>query len=247
MNGLSNTMHAIHCFFRHWVKCHCMLLMFYYYSANILYVSASAKVFLCIIIVSFCLVTCSYVLQHWWIVIAGCTFHLVTDSQCFLRLIFLIMLCVQKIILILIFLRNRVQRKSFLQFAIWASRTSFQLAPQTFWKAELISQFFSYSNSSKDITHLLGKLKTEFTCPIAKSPSPGLLDTTFFARCITLPTWCSLKCVISVYNVEGNVVDYHPVQMKNPSTSFYISVVWVPCSSWTSSSFKFFKFIFQYF
>ena len=39
-----------------------------------------------------------------------------------------------------------------------------------------------YSNSSKDITCLLGKLKTEFTGLIAKSTSPRLLDTPFFAR-----------------------------------------------------------------
>ena len=107
-----------------------------------------------------------------WIV-ARCAFHLVTDSQCFLRLVFLIMLCLQKIILILIFLHNRVQRKSFLQLAIWASWTSFQPAPQTFWRAELISQFFSYANSSKDITCPSVKLKTESTRPIAKSLAPG--------------------------------------------------------------------------
>ena len=29
----------------------------------------------------------------------------------------------------------------------------------------------------------LGKLSTKFTSPIAKSTSPGLSDTTFFARC----------------------------------------------------------------
>ena len=49
--------------------------------------------------------------------------------------------------------------------------------------AELISQFFCYSNSSKNITCLSGKLKTEFTSPIAKSTSPWLSDTTFFAHC----------------------------------------------------------------
>ena len=55
-------------------------------------------------------------------------------------------------------------------------------SPKPFWRAELISQFFCYSNSSKNITCSSGKLKTEFTCPIAKSTSPGLSDTTFFAR-----------------------------------------------------------------
>ena len=43
---------------------------------------------------------------------------------------------------------------------------------------------FCYSNSSKNITCPLGKLKTEFTTcsPIAKLTSSGLSDTTFFAR-----------------------------------------------------------------
>ena len=85
---------------------------------------------------------------------------------------------------------NRVQRKSFLQLAIRASwsqdllaATSFQLAPKIFWLAELISQFFCYSNSSKNSNCPLGKLKTEFTSPIAKSTSPRLSDTTSFACC----------------------------------------------------------------
>ena len=45
----------------------------------------------------------------------------------------------------------RVQRKSFLQLDIWVSwsqhlltQKSFQLAPKTFWLAELILQFFCY-------------------------------------------------------------------------------------------------------
>ena len=60
---------------------------------------------------------------------------------------------------------------------------NFGLAPKAFWWAELISQFFLYSNCSKNIACPLGKLKTEFTSPIAKSTSPRLSDTTFFARC----------------------------------------------------------------
>ena len=42
---------------------------------------------------------------------------------------------------------------------------------------------FGHSDFSKNITCPSGKLKTEFTNPIAKSISPGLWDTTFFARC----------------------------------------------------------------
>ena len=85
--------------------------------------------------------------------------------------------------------KPRVQRKSFLKLAIRASwsyyflaQTSFQLAPKKFWWAELISQFFCKLNSSKNFTCPLGKLRTEFTSLIVKSTSPGLWDTTFFAR-----------------------------------------------------------------
>ena len=41
----------------------------------------------------------------------------------------------------------------------------------------MISQFFCYSDSSKNITCPSGKLKTEFTSQIAKSTSPWLSDT----------------------------------------------------------------------
>ena len=43
-------------------------------------------------------------------------------------------------------------------------------------------QLFCNLNSPKKITRRLGKLRTEFTSPIAKSTSPRLSDTTFFAR-----------------------------------------------------------------
>ena len=91
-----------------------------------------------------------------------------------------------------IYLLASVQRKSFLQCLAFEqaeasinllAQMSFQLAPKAFWWAELISQFFYYSNSSKNITCMFGKLKTEFTSLIAKSTNPGLSDTTFFARC----------------------------------------------------------------
>ena len=53
--------------------------------------------------------------------------------------------------------------------------------------SRLISQFFCNLNSSKKFTCPLGKLITEFTSPIAKSTSPGLSDTTFFAQ------WCKRR------------------------------------------------------
>ena len=101
----------------------------------------------------------------------------------------------------------RVQRKSFLQLAIQASwsyhllaQTSFQLAPKTFWLAELISQFFCYSNSSKNITCPSGKLKTEFTSLIAKSTSPGLSDTTFFAHWVSISSddWRNMSATLLI-------------------------------------------------
>ena len=50
--------------------------------------------------------------------------------------------------------------------------------------SRLISQFFCNLNSSKNFICPTGKLITEFTSPIAKSTSPGLSDTAFFARCL---------------------------------------------------------------
>ena len=85
-------------------------------------------------------------------------------------------------------------KKVILKLAIWESwsqqilaQTSFQLAHETFWWAELISQFFCNLNSSKNFTCPLGKLRTEFTSAIAKSISLGLSHTTFFARCFYGP------------------------------------------------------------
>ena len=49
--------------------------------------------------------------------------------------------------------------------------------------SRLISKFFCNLNSSKEFTCPSGKLITEFTSPIAKSTSPGLSDTIFFACC----------------------------------------------------------------
>ena len=44
-------------------------------------------------------------------------------------------------------------------------------------------QFFCNLNFPKNFTCPSGKSRTGFTSPIAKSSSPGLSDTTFFARC----------------------------------------------------------------
>ena len=51
-------------------------------------------------------------------------------------------------------------------------------------------QFFLKLSSQKNFTFVLGNLRTEFTCLIAKSTIPGLhlLHTTVFARCVRKPS-----------------------------------------------------------
>ena len=55
-------------------------------------------------------------------------------------------------------------------------------SPRNSLMSRLISQFIRNLDSSKNFTCPSGKLITEFTSPIAKPTSPGLSDTTFFAR-----------------------------------------------------------------
>ena len=53
---------------------------------------------------------------------------------------------------------------------------------------------FCNLNFSQNFTCPSGKLSTEFTSPIEKSTSPGLLDTTFFARWFFVVTLPCPKC-----------------------------------------------------
>ena len=98
----------------------------------------------------------------------------------------------------------RVQRKSFLQLAIRASlKLTFtspniiSTSPKNVLMSRLIWQYFCNLNSSKNFTCPSGKLITELTSPIAKSTSPGLLDTTFFERCTAafVLSGCIERCV----------------------------------------------------
>ena len=76
-------------------------------------------------------------------------------------------------------------------------------SPKNVLMSRLISQFFCNLNSSKKFTCPLGKLITKFTSPIAKSTSPGLSDTTFFARCVRLTSFQKplLKSVLIFFKV----------------------------------------------
>ena len=159
-----------------------------------------------------------------------------------------------------------MQRKSFLQLAIRSSwsqdllpHTSFQLASKAFWQAELFSQFFCYSNCSKNITCPPGKLKTEFISPIAKSTSPGLLDITFFAHwimknylhsCLQIGHWevkamfiFSQKktdlqldfpklwtCTQHIYNWQGIVLwESELITLYSGTPPWDTLCIWLPC------------------
>ena len=87
---------------------------------------------------------------------------------------------------------TRVQRKSVLQPAFRAScsyhelaHKSFQLAPKPFLISRIDYNPSVIWISPKHSTCLSGKLRTEFTSPIAKSTSPRQSDKTFFACCAT--------------------------------------------------------------
>ena len=77
----------------------------------------------------------------------------------------------------------RVQRKSVLQLVIWASCSWHVLAQKSFH----LARKKLLMNSPKKVTCPSGKSRTEFTGHIAKSTSPVLSDTTFFAR------WSAMK------------------------------------------------------
>ena len=89
---------------------------------------------------------------------------------------------------------------------------------KNFLMSRLISQFFCNLNSSKNFTCPSGKLITEFTSPIAKSTSPRLMNTTFFAHCwvYAVSCWWIERIESSDhYNVSGKLPTY-----PSPKTTF---------------------------
>ena len=94
--------------------------------------------------------------------------------------------------------------------------------------------FFCYSNSSENITCPSGKLNTEFTSPIAKSTSPRLSDTTFFARCIrsglstegNLPFKIDWASLIVGSKFTFFAVFYFVFEGNFPSTGPYGAFIW---------------------
>ena len=82
--------------------------------------------------------------------------------------------------------------------------------------AELTSQFFCKFNSSRYFTCPSGKLRTEFTSPT----SPGLSDTTFFARC-TLPPPAPRPLVEDQWNSSGVTLWRIPFGVETKNMEFF--------------------------
>ena len=87
-----------------------------------------------------------------------------------------------------------------LPFGQFTSQNIISTSPKNVLMSRWITQFFCNLNSSKNFACLSGKLITEFTSPIAKSTSPGLSDSTFFARCNPLPFLYTIFCIPPLKN-----------------------------------------------
>ena len=112
----------------------------------------------------------------------------------------------------------------------------FQLAPKFFWEAELISQFFCKFNSSKYFICPSGKLRTEFTSPIVKSTSPGLLHATvylhtFYPKCND-PSWGGYGYFMESHKIDGgrlrslhDLAKGHKILKENTDLSIITSLL----------------------
>ena len=91
-------------------------------------------------------------------------------------------------------------------------------SPKSFLRSRINLPLLLLFEFLKNITCLSGKLKTEFTSPKAKSSSPALSDTTFFARCKCLSlcilngrdwVWymksVMLNWVLKVFSIKGPI------------------------------------------
>ena len=81
----------------------------------------------------------------------------------------------------------------------FTSSNNISTSPKNVLMSRLISQFFCSLNSSKNSTCPFAKLITELTSPIAKSTSPRLLDTNFFARWGLSMHFVFLKAILTYH------------------------------------------------
>ena len=72
---------------------------------------------------------------------------------------------------------------------------------ENFYEQNWLQSFYNLNAQEKKFTCLLGKLKTEFTSPIAKSTGAGLSDMTFFARCFSPKLTLTLYIAVHFFNL----------------------------------------------
>ena len=83
-----------------------------------------------------------------------------------------------------------------------------------------------------------GKLTTESTSPIAKSTSPGLSDTTFFARCIRSWTCSDVKTWRKNIGLKDSlVVQYFLFLSRFPKRKVMLSIATLPREIWNEMAY----------
>ena len=120
----------------------------------------------------------------------------------------------------------------------------FQFVGATFGPHELIRNLKHLSTSTvililqKLFTCPSGKLTTESTSPIAKSTSPGLSDTTFFARCIRSWTWSDVKTWRKNIGLKDSlVVQYFLFLSRFPKRKVMLSIATLPREIWNEMAY----------
>ena len=112
----------------------------------------------------------------------------------------------------------------------------FHFMGATFGPHELIRNI-KHSSSSTSVILILrklftcpsGQLTTESTSPIAKSTSPGLSDTTFFARCIRSWTCSDVKTWPKNVGLKDSlVVQYFLFLSRFPKRKVTLSIATLP-------------------
>ena len=122
----------------------------------------------------------------------------------------------------------------------------FHFVGATFGPHELIRNI-KHSSSSTSVILILrklftcpsGQLTTESTSPIAKSTSPGLSDTTFFARCIRSWTCSDVKTwPKNVGPKDGLVVEYFLFLSRFPKRKVTLSIATLPWEIWNGMEYQ---------
>ena len=122
----------------------------------------------------------------------------------------------------------------------------FHFVGATFGPHELIRNI-KHSSSSISVILILrklftspsGQLTTESTSPIANSTSPGLSDTTFFARCIRSWTCSDVKTWRKNIGLKDSlVVQYFLFLSRFPKRKVTLSIATLPLEIWNEMKYQ---------